>query len=1401
MLLLRVARATLLAFALLVLVGLLSGVVAGAPSAWTAAVLDLGAGGDLTLGIRLGLVPGLLLLLVSGVGALVASYAVRNLEGQPRLARFAALEVVAVLALALAVSAASLPVLAVGWTVGGLAISALVAHSGTAAAQAAAGVVRRRLLVGDALLWAGVLVVGLGLGTWDVEALDDVLPAADPRVVTLAAVLVVLAGAVRSALVPAHRWLPETAAAPSPVSALLHAGLVNGVGLLALLLWPLLSASWVARGLLLGLATATAVLCTAQLRTRPDVKGRLAASTSAQMGYVGVQAALGLPAAVLAHVVGHGLWKASLFLGAGGAVQRMRSEGAVATGSPSRSRARVGDALAATLLVVALAVVPGPWGVALVEGPAALVPLAVAIVATAVALRAAREAQHGSRASRLATLAVVTSATAYVLGLRALTTAVEVDLGGPAGWGSAAAPLLLVVVALLLAVGIAGWRLDRALSSGSAPRLSAAVVRTSLPAGGPAGILPRAHQLDLRGWPTGSELPGQARLEETRASVLVASGVVGPVWPLGSFVASSPLAGLETLGFRDALAVASASWGSASGPDAAWLRRAVAAGTVTVPSIERALLAAGVHAEPGTAVRLLVGDEPTASEVTAAGVALDRLGLERVATGPVVRPTTLTPGERLAATGPRGTRLAERADAVGDLLLARALGSTAWPSPVGPWAALRADAGALDRALRVRGAGPAVAALPEDPAAAVCVLLDHLGVPDADRVPLLARLISARAGWTGHLAWRDRYGVPVRIGADATADLLDAVAVRLTLQGIVLDAVAPGLVDADGAVPDPEPVDRAPALARAASAADMELSGLGVDEARSLLGAVDAVDAAGAGLLRVMAWEDAHRTPVLHELATRARELVDVSGSAHQPGGPDAQLVTCIDVRSERLRRHVESLGPWETFGHAGFFGVPVTHVSPDGATTERCPAIMRPSHTVHETAGTTGRAAWASVDVHESAGAVESRPVAPFALAEGAGWIVGPISLLRTAFPALWDRLSSRVRVVAGAPERGALGLVQDDGNLDGGAFSVAEAVSLAGDVLRGTGLLDPAPLVVLCGHGGSAQNNPHLAAYDCGACGGQVGDVSARMLAQLLNDPRIRAGLTDAGITIPAETWFVAALHDTTRDRVTVLDRELVPAWVVPRLERFEQDLCRAADAVALERVDTLPGAPRTRRLGAVRRHLDRRAADWAQPRPEWGLARNAAIVIGPRSLTTGLDLDGRVFLQSYRPDLDPDGAALEGMLTGPLVVAQWINAQYWFSTVDPVRFGAGDKTTHNVIAPPDGHAAPLSGVLTGARGDLRVGLPWQAVSVHAPVDGRWRESPVHEPVRLLAVVCATPAAVDAVLARAPQVARLVMGEWIALTVVDPGSGRVLRCHPSRGWVPVEETSVDLRSVRAGR
>lgn len=190
--------------------------------------------------------------------------------------------------------------------------------------------------------------------------------------------------------------------------------------------------------------------------------------------------------------------------------------------------------------------------------------------------------------------------------------------------------------------------------------------------------------------------------------------------------------------------------------------------------------------------------------------------------------------------------------------------------------------------------------------------------------------------------------------------------------------------------------------------------------------------------------------------------------------------------------------------------------------------------------------------------------------------------------------------------------------------------------------------------------------------------------------------------------------------------------------------------------------------------------------QPRPEWGLGSNGSMVIGPRHLTSKLDLQGRVFMQSYDPSNDPTLSSLTFLMTAPLVVGHWISSQYLFSTVDPERFGAGDKTTHDVVASHDGTPSVLTGVLTGVRGDLRIGLPWQGLSTSAPLNGKWVGPTFHEPIRLFGVIYAKRESIDKVLSEQESIRKLVEGDWVAICSIDPETGAMMRRLPKGGWEP---------------
>jgi uncharacterized protein YbcC (UPF0753/DUF2309 family) len=351
---------------------------------------------------------------------------------------------------------------------------------------------------------------------------------------------------------------------------------------------------------------------------------------------------------------------------------------------------------------------------------------------------------------------------------------------------------------------------------------------------------------------------------------------------------------------------------------------------------------------------------------------------------------------------------------------------------------------------------------------------------------------------------------------------------------------------------------------------------------------------------------------------------------------------------------------------------------------------------------------------------------------------------------------------------------------------FSREEQIGIAKTALVMMGLTRGfGRLVLLCGHGSRTENNPYEAALDCGACGGNQGGPNARVAAAILNRGHVRDALRVAGIEVPEDTFFLAGQHDTSADTVTIFDRDLVPPSHRADVERLAADLAAAGAANSAERLRRLPGAPDPGDARAAHRRARTRGRDWAQIRPEWGLARNGAFIVGGRHLTQGLDLECRAFLHSYDAAVDADGAMLETILTAPLVVAQWINCQYYFSTVDPEVFGAGNKTLHNVVSG--------LGVLRGPGGDLRLGLPAQGA-----LDG---ERLYHEPVRLLAIVEAPLARIDDIVARNPVLQHLFGGEWVAITAREQHGDPWLRREADGTWVPyLEEQDVSPAAPAAG-
>jgi len=502
---------------------------------------------------------------------------------------------------------------------------------------------------------------------------------------------------------------------------------------------------------------------------------------------------------------------------------------------------------------------------------------------------------------------------------------------------------------------------------------------------------------------------------------------------------------------------------------------------------------------------------------------------------------------------------------------------------------------------------------------------------------------------------------------------------------------------------------------------------------------------------------------------SRVRPKLPQGFDATRPARPKLQAAFCLDVRSEVFRRALEAQGDdIQTFGAAGFFGVPIEYaqLAADDARPQ-LPGILAPKYRVTDTHVPKGleRTRRARLEAGNAWKAFKSSSLSSFAFVDSIGLFFAR-NLYHDAFGEKDGRPEHHDH--AGLTElENKTRLPRITSRVDGTAVSVEERCEIAESFLRTIGLTSNfARLVLLVGHGSQTKNNAHAAGLDCGACCGQPGDVNARAAAALFNDEHVRAGLAARGIEVPATTLFVGALHNTTTDEVTLFGED-------PGAARYHAELAEAR--ALLERASVRTRRERAPRLGLghlsdanLQAAVVKRARNWAEVRPEWGLAGNAMLIVAPRERSRHIDLEGRAFLHDYRFEDDKDHAILDAIMTGPMVVGHWINFQYYASTVDNARYGCGDKVLHNIVG---GHL----GVLEGNGGDLRIGLSLQ--SLH---DGeRW----VHAPLRLAVFIEASRPAIDRVLEKHAKVRELVDNEWIHLYQLD-ASERTSFARTGGGW-----------------
>ena len=591
------------------------------------------------------------------------------------------------------------------------------------------------------------------------------------------------------------------------------------------------------------------------------------------------------------------------------------------------------------------------------------------------------------------------------------------------------------------------------------------------------------------------------------------------------------------------------------------------------------------------------------------------------------------------------------------------------------------------------------------------------------------------------------------------------------------------------------------------------------------------------------------------------------------PARPSSQSVYCIDVRSEPFRRHLESVGPHETYGFAGFFAAFIRYRAwGKEHDTEQFPVIMRAKNEVREIPRSyldekvskhAARAKWVHAG-HTLLHDLKENVVTPYVMVESLGLFYGLPIFGKTFLPSLYQRWTAWLRrlfvpplattltvdklapsetaemlaaeqqaIVAkalqertglrrsritptlvetlrqraftgqGEPEpplveeaeRAGLSMEalnnfvdilrrQYDLNARAASrhkeritrtgFTLEEQTLTVDTALRMMGLTKRfARLILLCAHGSTSENNPYESALDCGACGGNEGKPNARVLAMMANNRKVRERLLKTDIEIPSDTHFLAGQMDTTTDEIQLFDLEDVPPTHQADISLLQEDLKKAAELTSQERCGRFPDVLQALERLKAESYVRRRSVDWSQVRPEWGLSGNTAFVVGPRDLTKALDLEGRVFLHSYNYREDPSNRLLEVLLTGPQVVAQWINMEHYFSTVDNDVYGSGSKIYHNVVG--------RIGIMSGPWSDLRLGLARQTV-----MNG---DVPYHEPMRLLTVIEAPRERIEKLIARHEVLQHFYHNEWVHLVALEPEEGVLYRYRPTGEWDRIDE------------
>ena len=809
------------------------------------------------------------------------------------------------------------------------------------------------------------------------------------------------------------------------------------------------------------------------------------------------------------------------------------------------------------------------------------------------------------------------------------------------------------------------------------------------------------------------QLPERELLQEALQSV---HQCIAPVWPLKDYVAVNPYHGITDRSFLNVRKYLRIFSDSETLMPLTHYAAAFRAGQFELSDVESAL--AELQAE-----NLVAESLPSAAQLVACLGALESVTAEPDTPDKTPRKRQMRAFSEIldAQTGGDWTQT------IGDELSKFCAqhydqGEAAWKSP---WQHLSLfdnwrSAAQHDRSMEIMGVScfrQLVQQLPDSAETTLAVMLEELKVPRALWETYLLCQACQTPGWSAWAKYQFEQGTSEELDS---SDLTALLAIRLVYE-------------------------------------------VALSEAKSF--EVDWSKLAGATPVRFKVPFDSEEQVIERYILLRASEIAyrnkllnslrdNVSNCGQSTEQKLAQMVFCIDVRSERIRRQLEQTSAAiETLGFAGFFGIPMEYIRwGDQGGDNQLPVLLQPQFQVTEELPKKDQGQQELLLEQQEGNRsfrkhwkrFQQSAVGSFPFVETMGLFYGLLLGKRA-----WG-----TRVSAGMESKGSHSQHRKPvprpslNGLDAQGITVEKLTEMAEAILKNMSLTTGfAQLVVFCGHESQTANNPLKAGLDCGACGGHSGASNAQVAAEIMNLAAVRRGLKRKGIEIPEDTVFIAGVHNTTTDQIRFFEPDQLSASHREQLDSLQQLTLQATHLTRAERMTSLNSESVSELL--------QRAGDWSEVRPEWGLSNNAALVVGPRQLTRAVDLDGRTFLHNYDPDQDPEGTVLENIMTAPMIVAHWINMQYYASTVDQRYCGSGNKTVHNVTGG--------FGILSGNGGDLMTGLPWQ--SLH---DGRNLQ---HQPQRLQVVINASRQAIENVIARHTLVANLLQGSWLYLIACEAG------------------------------